>query len=345
MRKPLVAKACDYTLYVRCNTYNQKDFIVDSLNGFAIQKTSFLFACIIVDDNSQDGEPDIIMDYLKENCDPDTFLQEENELYLLIYAKHNVNRNCDYFAYLLKKNLYKDPELRYTIVKPWVESCKYEAWCEGDDYWIDENKLQSEYDVLDNISDVSFVYTGFESVDESGKKKERPFLEVYKKHSHSGNVFFDLLVNLNFIMTLTVVFRTSCRKDVPYYYYDYGYFLNWARQGKAVFLPQITSCYRYNRNSITNTVKDSLLPRFYKIVLNEVGKAYQKKDTADFIYNNKYFKTILGYIIARNIRKSTEKKRFFIFLMQHPGLYYYALKGLLIKLFAENSIRKYVNTL
>ena len=84
MRKPLVAKACDYTLYVLCNTYNQKDFIVDSLNGFAKQKTSFQYACVIVDDNSQDGEPDIINNYLKENCDPNSFLQEENELFLFV---------------------------------------------------------------------------------------------------------------------------------------------------------------------------------------------------------------------------------------------------------------------
>ena len=210
---------------------------------------------------------------------------------------------------------------------------------------MDPNKLQTEFDILEHNPDVSFVYTGVHSVNENGELLDRPFLEEYQRHSHSGNNFFDLLVNLNYIMTLTVLLRTSCRKGMPLNYYDYGFFLNWARQGKAIYLPEKTSCYRYNSGSITNTSKDSLLPRFYYIVLNEIKKAYNKQDTAEFIYNEKKFYTILGYVIARNIRKSTEKRHFLLFMLVHPRLYYYSFKGLLIKLFKEDKIRIYVNKL
>ena len=37
---------------------------------------------------------------------------------------------------------------------------KYIAYCEGDDYWIDENKLQLQYDIMERYSDV-YILTLF----------------------------------------------------------------------------------------------------------------------------------------------------------------------------------------
>ena len=345
MNEYIKREAAKYKLFARCYTYNQKRFILDTLHGFAIQRTSFPFACVIVDDASQDGEQNVINDFIEKKCDVGTSVAFENELLKLISVRHKENTNCFFYFYLLKINLFRSPEKKSQIIQPWRDACLYEALCEGDDYWVDDNKLQKQYDILENDKTVSFVYTGFTSVNEDGAYLDRPFLDTYQSHSHSGNVFFDLLVNLNFIMTLTVVLRVSCRKDMPIEYYDYGIFLNWERQGNAVFLPDKTSCYRYNKNSITNTVKDSLLPKFYYIVFNEVRKAFTRENTSEIIYKEKQYLTILGYVIARNIRKSTERKNFITFTLSHPSLYYHVIKGFFIKLFAEKKIRSYVNKL
>ena len=44
-----------YKVYVRCFTYNHASYIVDAMNGFAMQQTEFPYVCIIVDDASTDG--------------------------------------------------------------------------------------------------------------------------------------------------------------------------------------------------------------------------------------------------------------------------------------------------
>ena len=50
-------------------TYNQASYIEDAMNGFTMQQTDFPFVCIIVDDASTDGEPEVIQRYLSTYFD------------------------------------------------------------------------------------------------------------------------------------------------------------------------------------------------------------------------------------------------------------------------------------
>ena len=56
-----------YMVCTRCFTYNQAPYIVDAMNGFAMQETTFPVVSLIVDDASTDGEPDVIRKYISEN--------------------------------------------------------------------------------------------------------------------------------------------------------------------------------------------------------------------------------------------------------------------------------------
>lgn len=58
-----------YKVSVRCMTYNQSQYIQDTLNGFCMQQTNFPYVCTIVDDASTDGEQDIIKGYFENNFD------------------------------------------------------------------------------------------------------------------------------------------------------------------------------------------------------------------------------------------------------------------------------------
>ena len=51
----------DFTVCVRCMTYNQSKYIEDAMNGFTIQQTDFPFVCCIVDDASTNGEQLVII--------------------------------------------------------------------------------------------------------------------------------------------------------------------------------------------------------------------------------------------------------------------------------------------
>lgn len=55
----------NYTVLVKCFTFNQSKYIKDALNGFVMQQTTFPFVCLVMDDASTDGEPKVIKSWMK----------------------------------------------------------------------------------------------------------------------------------------------------------------------------------------------------------------------------------------------------------------------------------------
>lgn len=114
-----------------CTAYNQEEYIRDCLNGFVMQKTSFKFEVLINDDCSTDHTADVIREY--EERYPDiihAFYQEKN-----LYSQHI--------------------SITETVLFPNVRG-KYIAFCEGDDYWIDGNKLQKQYEAMEKYPECHF---------------------------------------------------------------------------------------------------------------------------------------------------------------------------------------------
>lgn len=110
---------------IYCLAFNHKDYIRDALEGFVNQKTNFEYEVIINDDASSDGTDDIIREY--EEKYPNIIkpiYQTENQ-----YSKHI--------------------SILDTYIYPRVNG-KYIAVCEGDDYWISDNKLQKQFDFLES---------------------------------------------------------------------------------------------------------------------------------------------------------------------------------------------------
>ena len=140
---------------VRCFTFNHSPYILDTLNGFCIQKTNFPFVCVIVDDASTDGEQDVIRHYLQDYFDLENssvVLREETDNYSLIFAQHKNNKFCYFAVFCLKFNHYSKPDFKnrkFMYISRWFDPAKYIALCEGDDYWIDSLKLQKQVDFME----------------------------------------------------------------------------------------------------------------------------------------------------------------------------------------------------
>ena len=326
----------------RCFTFNQAKYITDAMNGFTMQQTSFPFVCTIVDDASTDGEQEVIKQYVEENFDfseGSAAFNKETDYAHIIYAQHKTNKNCYFAVLLLKENHYsiRKPKMQY--LQEWRDMCEYEALCEGDDYWIDSNKIQKQFEILEGNPDHTFVYTGFNVVDQEGRILEGHKFEKRMGMSHSGNNYFNLLVNMNYIMTLTIFFR----KGVIRYktgVYDYGYFLQASRLGYAYYLPDRTSNYRINPNSIMNTCPEKLKPLMFDIILEEIKQSLKGESVSPLISNDGMFETVIGYIIARNIYNSMIRTKFFVVAIMNPQYWIWILKGLLIKLFSDRSFRE-----
>lgn len=113
---------------VCCTAFNHAKYIRSCLDGFVNQKTNFKYEVIVHDDASTDATASIIQEYADkypEIIKP--ILQNENQ-----YSK--------------------GIRITDTFIIPKCKG-KYIAFCEGDDYWCDEKKLQKQVDVLENSPD------------------------------------------------------------------------------------------------------------------------------------------------------------------------------------------------
>lgn len=133
MKKPLVS--------IICTNYNKGPWIRQAIESFLAQKTDFEFEILLIDDKSTDNSPEILREYAEKF--PDKIHLFENG-----------------------KNL--------GIVRTWKKICpeargKYIARCDGDDYWIDNFKLQKQVDFLRDNPKVLWCSTDCDVVDSDGK--------------------------------------------------------------------------------------------------------------------------------------------------------------------------------
>ena len=244
-----------FKVAVWCNTYNQASYIKDTMEGFCIQQTHFPFVCLIMDDASTDGEPEVIKQYLNDHFDIEW--TKETDDYHLTLARHKENTNCYFAVYLLKYNHYCIKKKRLKYYREVATEIDYVALCEGDDYWTDKHKLQKQADALDANPQATLVYTNFRTIDGEGNPISRPFIKDFPGRSHSGDNLPTLLRYGNYIMVLTSmyrykVFESEYRTNSPVRM-DFDNTMCAALMGDFIWLPEQTGCYRILESGITRT--------------------------------------------------------------------------------------------
>ena len=220
----------DIMVSICCITYNHEKYIKDALEGFLNQKTNFNFEILIHDDASIDNTANIIREY--ENKYPNIIrgiYQTENQ-----YSKNN--------------------KIAETFLFPMARG-KYIALCEGDDYWIDNNKLQKQVNFLEENEEYSLVV--HPSLCENQVSNER-----YKMKSFNTDKSLDLREFLEeyyhvapkvLFQTSSLVFRGKYIKELliekPQFNYncnvgDIPLELFLANKGKIYFFNSFMSVYR-----------------------------------------------------------------------------------------------------
>ena len=236
---------------IKCMTYNHSDYILDALNGFAMQETSFPFVCVVMDDASTDGEQNVIRDYLVNECDYENAEKPEIDEAEVFVAGHKANKNCTFAFYLLKQNLYgtgkKGPLFSY-----WERNSEYIALCEGDDYWTDPAKLQKQFDFLENHPNYSICSTEFQELDEASETRVRYICDV-------TDITFERELVENCIGTLSVCYRKEAIAGYTNPFNnammgDYQLWLHLLTKGKGRCLHEDTSVYRIHSGSAYHPV-------------------------------------------------------------------------------------------
>jgi glycosyltransferase involved in cell wall biosynthesis len=209
---------------ILCITYNQEKFIGQALDSFLMQKTDFGFEVLINDDASTDGTVEIIKEYQRKY--PDIIkpnFQKENQ-----YSKGNMGLFVEFLF-------------------PKVTG-KYIALCEGDDYWIDDNKLQSQVDFLENNPDYAMCFNRSRVIFQNKEEKNALFPAITEDEVFT----LKRLLKENYIQTNSVMYRTQnyegIRTDVmPQDWYMHLYH---AQFGKIGFIDRVMSVYRRHEGGI-----------------------------------------------------------------------------------------------
>jgi len=126
--------------------YNHEKWIERAILGVINQKTNFPFKLYIHDDASTDKTAQIIKEYADKYPD----------MIVAVLEKENQHS--------------KGVTISRSIMFPLMD-CEYIAYCEGDDYWIDDKKLQKQVDYMDTHKKCTYSFSNAILVDTVNKKR------------------------------------------------------------------------------------------------------------------------------------------------------------------------------
>ena len=162
-------------------TYNHEKYVEKAIESVLMQKVNFKYRIVIADDCSTDDTVKILKKYKKKY--PDKIK--------LILRDKNVG---------MREN---SRLLREELVAPYL------APLEGDDYWLDKNKLQKQVDFLENNSDYSCYCSSVYIVDKDGKRS-RELEKRFTNYCYDEDKEFTLVEAVNYVLpgqTATLLYR------------------------------------------------------------------------------------------------------------------------------------------
>lgn len=207
-----------------CITYNHEKFISRTIDSFLSQEVNFQYEIIIADDSSTDTTQTIIKRYASNN-----------ESVVSILRKKNIG---------VQKNLI-DAFTR--------TSGEYVILCEGDDFWTDPHKLQSQVDFLDAHPEYSLTFHQAEvfSEDSEGRVKS---LYISPNKNSTGEVSARTVLADNIIPTNTALYRKPeggyenlNDKVMPFDWYLHAYHM---KHGKIHFVNKVMAKNRRHSGGV-----------------------------------------------------------------------------------------------
>ncbi|MGN0739621.1 MAG: glycosyltransferase [Treponema sp.] len=162
---------------VEVTTYNQKEYIAQTLHSIIYQKHSYKYEILVSDDCSTDGTQDVIREFEKKYP----------EIVKPVYNKKNLGAMANYYATVSRAK------------------GKYLMGCAGDDYWL-PGKVEKQISFMERNLDFDICYGKADCIDEINKVKMQSLGMNYLD-------FKDVLFRGNNCPALTLCIRTSFFKN------------------------------------------------------------------------------------------------------------------------------------
>ncbi|MCJ7934328.1 MAG: glycosyltransferase [Chryseobacterium sp.] len=281
-------------------TYNHAPYLKQAIEGVLAQKTNFPFELIICNDNSPDHSDAIISEYAARFPDRIRYFNHKNNIGFVENQR---------FAFNQAKG-------------------KYIAYCEGDDYWTDLEKLQFQHDFLETHSE----YVMVTARNLLFHQDEQTMTDDGKNHMFKDQEYIDFTRDSFFVQrptqTFTYLIRRKCMDlkwiDVYPNYRDLYYFYHVLEFGKGRSFNKVVGVYRlhsggvFSSLEIENKYRTSIgIFKNIKRVNNDkradqqiiktldelINKYYYEKEFVSPILNGKLYAAILERLsISGNIR-------------------------------------------
>ena len=281
---------------VLCTAYNHERYIRKCLDGFVMQKTNFKYEVLINDDASTDETAQIIREY--EEKYPDIIKP--------IYQTEN--------------QYSKGVKITTEILAPKARG-KYIAFCEGDDYWCEENKLQAQVEALETHPECKMCVHKVGSCKENGehfdwympnfnisegKMSSRKYIEVGMNYQISGLMLEGESYKEYYCNPPEFKKVINCVGDVPLMLY-------FGQLAPVYYINQVMSIHRseslgsWSQRQRQN--RDGRVAKFWfeqKCMMEEFNKH------TNYIYNDLYEYrinlTTIRYLLETRNKKEMRKK-------------------------------------
>ena len=271
--------------------YNHEKTIKRCLDSILLQKTDFDYEILIGEDCSNDQTRSICAEYAQ---------RYPSKIRLFLHDRSN-NIKID-----------GRPTGRYNFIYN-LNSCrgKYIALCDGDDFWINDQKLQLQVDFLRKNNEYSLTHHAVREIYEIDKSHK----DVFKKQYEVGEQTKEL-VKFNYIHTVSVVFTKEHLK-IPEWYLeirqgDWPLWILLSREGKIKYFKELMACYRIHSGGIWSamSVKDNLSAMESSVAkLNQFLDYRYSKEFNEHIINLKYWALF-------KLHETREFKAFFTYFVQ-----------------------------
>lgn len=251
-------------------TYQHVDFIAECLDGALAQQTDFDVEILLGEDNSTDGTREICLEYAKRFPD---------KIRLFLHAPDRSN-SIDGMTHAIN-NLTNNIQ---------QAQGKYIAFCEGDDYWTDPEKLQKQVDFLEKNPEYVLCWTKFETLyDETGEllsDRNASFFSGERGIDFDFNTFskgWDIGMQ-------TLVFNRYALLQNNHldnkYFRDTFLISDLLTIGKGYCINESMAVYRKHAGGICSAANEMHRAKTGALTYREIYKTYNKNEHLKLKYHN-----------------------------------------------------------
>lgn len=232
-------------------TYNQQEFIAQAIESVLMQKVNFPYEIIIGEDLGPDDTRAICAEYARKVESGESMVDSQMVSIQVLPRTKNLG-----------------------VAGNWCDCAqhaqgKYMMMLDGDDYWTDSNKMQTQVDFMEAHPECVVCHTNTDIL-----YMNTGTIKPSNKHGvPEGMILHDVMGGREQMTSSTMCLRAEAvKKHIPFDIYvnedfpceDWPTIAILSAYGEIRYLPQSTTVYRVGQASVTNEVNYDKIRRYWQ---------------------------------------------------------------------------------